>query len=213
MFYFILFYSICTLYSYSTIYFNLFYFTLFYFIQSVLKHFSEMEKWLSSHNKESSSTVLLGDINIPSEKLQKYILKNFPDWTITNFTGSGITYSKGSKSSCIDHIIYNKAMIPLIHLSSYCSFANDISDHYPIFLSCNKNLSDGFNKPKKTFKWSKHICNSQNINILSHNCFSVLASNIEFKSDETPADDMVKEFINSSISVGKEVKAFYSLQI
>jgi len=42
-------------------------------------------------------------------------------------------------------------MISHVHLSSSCSFANDISDHYPIFLFCNKNLSDGFNKPKKTF--------------------------------------------------------------
>ena len=139
--------------------------------------------------------------------------QNFHDWTVANHTSNSITNSKSSKSSCNNHIIYNKAMIPLIHLSSYCSFANDISDHYPIFLSCNKNFSVGFNKSKKNFKWSKHICNSQNINILSHNCFSVLASNIEFKSDETPADDMVKEFINSSISVGKEIKAFYSLQI
>jgi len=35
-------------------------------------------------------------------------------------------------------------MIPHVHLSSACSFANDISDHYPIFLLCHKNLSDGF---------------------------------------------------------------------
>ena len=63
-----------------------------------------------------------------------------PEWTVANLTGSSITYSKGSKFSCIDHIIYNKAMIPHVHLSSACSFANDIFDLYPIFLSCNKNL-------------------------------------------------------------------------
>ena len=65
-------------------------------------------------------------------------------------------------------------------------------NHYPIFLSCNKNLLDGFNKPKKTFQWSNHICNTLIINILSHNYFSVLASNLESKFDETSADDMVK---------------------
>ena len=69
------------------------------------------------------------------------------------------------------------------------------------------------NKPKKTFKWSKHICNTQNTNILSHNYFSVLANNLESKFDETSADDMVKEFINSLISVGKEIKAFFPLKI
>jgi hypothetical protein len=104
-------------------------------------------------------------------------------------------------------------MISHVHLSFACSFANDISNHYPIFLSCNKNLSDGFNKPKKTFKWSKHICNTQNINILSHNYFSVLANNLEFIFNETSTDDMVKEFISTSISVGKEIKDFIPLHI
>jgi len=95
-------------------------------------------------------------------------------------------------------------MIPHIHLSSARSFANDISDHYLIFLFCNKNFSDGFNKPKKTFKWSKHIYNIQNKNILSH-----LTSNLESKFDETSADDMVKEFINTSISAVKELKLLF----
>ena len=65
---------------------------------------------------------------MPFEKLKKYTIKKFPDWTIANLTGNSITYSKGSKSSCIEHIIYNKAMIPHVHLYSACSFANDISD-------------------------------------------------------------------------------------
>jgi hypothetical protein len=60
---------------------------------------------------------------------------------------------------------------------------------------------------------SKHICDTQNANVLSHNYFSVLASNLESKFDETSADDMVKEFINSLISVGKEIKAFFPLKI
>jgi len=96
-------------------------------------------------------------------------------------------------------------MIPHVYLSSAYSFTNDISDHYPIFISCNKNLSDGFNIPKKTFKWSKH---TKNTNILSHNYFSVLSSNLESKFDEISADNIVKKFINISISVGKIIKAF-----
>jgi len=43
--------------------------------------------------------------------------------------------------------------------------------------------------------------------------FQVLASNLESKINETSADDMVKKFINTSISVSKEIKSFYSLQI
>jgi len=133
---------------------------------------------------------------MPLDKLKKYIIKNFPDWTVATLTGSSNTYSKGSKSFCIDRIIYNKAMIPHVYLFSACSFANDISNHYPFFLSFNKNLSDGCNKPMKTFKWFKHICNTQNTNILFHNYFSILVRNLEFKFDETSADDMVKEFNN-----------------
>ena len=65
-----------------------------------------MEKWLSSYNRENSPAVLLGDFNMTLDKLKKYIIKNFPDWIVANLTGSSITYSKGSKSSCVDHIIY-----------------------------------------------------------------------------------------------------------
>jgi len=43
-----------------------------------LNAFSEMEKWLSRHNKENSPAVLLGDFNMPLNKLKKYIIKNFP---------------------------------------------------------------------------------------------------------------------------------------
>ncbi len=145
---------------------------------------------------------------MPFEKINKYIVKNFPDWTVANLTGNNTTYSKGNKSSCIDHIIFNKAMSPHVHLSSACSFINGISDHNPIFLSCINNFSDEFIKPKKSSKWSKHICNTQNTNILSHNYFSVLANNLESKYDEISADDMVKEFINTANNIGKEIKVF-----
>jgi len=63
-----------------------------------------------------------------------------------------------------------------------------------------------FNKPKKISK-SKYICNTQNINILPHNYFSVLTINLKSKFDETSTDDMVKELINTSISVDNEIKA------
>ena len=66
-------------------------------------------KWKNGHNKENSPVVLLGDFNMPFEKFKKYIIKNFPDWTVANITGNSITYSKRSKSSCIDHNIYNKS--------------------------------------------------------------------------------------------------------
>ena len=85
-----------------------------------------MEKQLSGYNKENLPAFLIGDFNMPFEKLKKYIIKNFPDQTVANLTGSNITYSKGSKCSYIDYIFYNKALIQYVYLSSACSFVNDI---------------------------------------------------------------------------------------
>ena len=54
------------------------YFSQYRWPEARLNAFSEMEKWLSRHNKENSPAVLLGDFNMPLNKLKKYIIKNFP---------------------------------------------------------------------------------------------------------------------------------------
>eukprot|EP00833_Pecoramyces_ruminatium_P002775 jgi/Orpsp1_1/1176807/evm.model.c7180000059111.1 len=173
-----------------------------------LNAFSELDQWLRSHSNINFPAVLVGDFNMPFEKLKKYISKHFPEWTVAKLTGNNITYTKGSKSSYIDHIIYNEAMAPHVHLSSSCTSFTGISDHKPIILSCNKELSKGFMKPKKSLKWSKPICKTKCTDILSHNYFSILANELESSYEESSADDMVKKFINTSYSIGKKIKAF-----
>jgi len=88
-----------------------------------------MEKWLNSHNKENLAVVLLGDFSTPFIKLKEVYYKKISlTGLMLILLAVILLILKGSKSSCIDHIIYNKAMIPHVHLSSVCSFANDISD-------------------------------------------------------------------------------------
>jgi len=80
----------------------------------VLKAFSELDQWLRSHTNDNSQYALWKT----KEMLSKYI----PDWTVAMQSVNIIMYTKGSKSSCIDHIIYNKAIVPHVHLSSFLFF-------------------------------------------------------------------------------------------
>jgi len=77
------------------------------------------------------------------------------------------TYAKGTRSSCIDHVIYNEALAAHFNKTSVCTSFYGISDLKPILLSCNKVLSDGFIGPAKVSKWSTHIYKIKNSDILS----------------------------------------------
>jgi len=169
--------------------------------------FDELDKWLNSHNKPNHPAILVGDFNMPSKKIKSYIALHFPDWTVANLIGNDFTWAKGLKSSCIDHIIYNKPMSEHINKTSACSSFTDVSDHKPLLVSCIKNSNDGFQKPKKTFKWSRHICNTKRSDIFSHNYFSVLEQELNSQSLFLSSDDMVSKFIKTSNAVGKDVKA------
>ncbi|KAG4092799.1 hypothetical protein H8356DRAFT_1429199 [Neocallimastix lanati (nom. inval.)] len=93
----------------------------------MLKDSRRMSK--NIHNKENLAVVLLGDFSTPFIKLKEVYYKKISlAGLMLILLAVILLILKGSKSSCIDHIIYNKAMIPHVHLSSVCSFANDISD-------------------------------------------------------------------------------------
>ena len=171
-----------------------------------LTAFDELDKWLNAHNKNNHPAVLVGDFNMSSQKIKSYIAQHYPDWVVSELIGNEYTWAKGTRSSCIDHIIYNRAMSVHINKTSVCSSFFDISDHKPILVSCHNDSNDGFQKPRKTFKWSRHICNTKSTNILSHNLFSVLADELESQNNLS-ADDMVHKFIETSNTVGKELKA------
>jgi len=67
-----------------------------------------------------------------------------------------------------------KLFIPHVYLFSTYSFANDISNHYPIFLSFNKNLSFQMVliNLRKLLNGQDIFYYTQNTNILFYNYFS-----------------------------------------
>jgi len=141
-----------------------------YFPQSKWKEerlaaFDELSQWLRFHNRKNVPAVLVGDFNMSLKKIKTYISNNFPNWYIAPLYGNKFTYAKGSRSSCIDHVIYNEALAAHFNKTSVCTSFYGISDHKPIILSCNKVLSDGFIRPAKVSKWSTHICKTKNLSI------------------------------------------------
>jgi exonuclease III len=184
-----------------------------YFPQSKWKEerlaaFDELSQWLRFHNRKNVPAVLVGDFNMSLKKIKTYISNNFPNWYIAPLYGNKFTYAKGTRSSCIDHVIYNEALAAHFNKTSVCTSFYGISDHKPIILSCNKVLSDGFIRPAKVSKWSTHICKTKNSDILSHNYFSILANDLDSHYNSLTADEMVEKFINTANNIGKDIKAF-----
>jgi len=78
-----------------------------------------------------------------------------------------------------------------INNSTVCPSFHDISDHKPLLVNCHKDSSDGFMKPKKYFKWSRHICNTKSFDILLHNYFSIFANELESSENSLSVDKIV----------------------
>lgn len=178
-----------------------------------LAAFDELEKWLKFHSKDNYPAVLMGDFNMSRYCFNNYIFKYFPTWTVALTYGNVLTYSKGSKSSNIDHILFNRAFAEYFNKSSICDSFFGISDHKPIILSCKKDQSDVFVSSSKKTTWSKHICNTKTRDILTHNYFEILAEDIESHMDELSADEMINKFVETSNNVGKNIKAFIPVKL
>jgi len=170
--------------------------------------FVELSHWLNFHDKNDSPAILVGDFNMSLTKIKSYISRHYPEWTVATLQGNQFTYAKGTRSSCIDHVIFNKSMATHVNKTSVCTSFFGISDHKPIIFSCKKTLSDDFIRPTKTFKWSTHICNTKDSTIFSHNYFSVLAEDLDSHKNVLTADGMVNKFLETSTKVGKDIKAF-----
>jgi hypothetical protein len=57
------------------------------------------------------------------KKIKTYISNNFSNWYIAPLYGNHYTYAKGTRSSCIDHVIYNEVLAIHINKTSvYTSF-------------------------------------------------------------------------------------------
>ena len=71
-----------------------------------------------------------------------------------------------------------------INKVSVCSTFNNISDHFPLIISCKKDDSEGFHAPtpSRRFKWSQHMCKEKKDEIFINNYFSILLN--EFDDNE-----------------------------
>jgi len=95
-----------------------------------------------------------------------------------------------------------------INKVSVCSTFNDISDHFPLILSCKKDDSEGFHAPTlyRRFKWSQHMCKEKKNEIFSNNFFSVPLNEFD-DNKELSSNEMVNKFIVTANTVGDKVHA------
>ena len=80
-------------------------------------------------------------------QLESLLNKSSHQWFTKNLSGLDFTWAWDGRSSCIDHVLFNCKMKEYINKVSVCSTFNDISDHFPLILSCKKDDSEGFRAP------------------------------------------------------------------
>jgi len=168
--------------------------------------FSEITNWIKKHTNIPS--ILVGDFNMSKSQLKSLLNKSSHQWFANNLTGLDFTWARDGRSSCIDHVLFNCKMKEYINKVSVCSTFNDISDHFPLILSCKKDDSEGFRAPtpSRRFKWSQHMCNEKHNEIFSSNYFSILLSEFD-DNEELSSNEMVNKFIETANKVGDKVHA------
>eukprot|EP00833_Pecoramyces_ruminatium_P010362 jgi/Orpsp1_1/1184394/evm.model.c7180000089342.1 len=167
---------------------------------------SEINNWLKKHTKNPS--ILVGDFNMTKSQLEALVDKSSQQWYVLSLSGYSFTWAREGIKSCIDHILVNDQMNKYINKVSVCTSVNDISDHFPLLLSCKKDDSEGFHTPppSKRIKWSSKICKEMKNEIYSNNLFSVLYD--EFKNnEELNSSEMVNKFIDTANNIGDKIKA------
>ena len=167
---------------------------------------SDLSKWLKNHLNNPS--FIVGDFNMRKDVLKNIVSTTSNKWSVMDLDGNQITYFNGGRSSCIDHIIINEEMKNYLNRASVCNTFNDISDHYPVILSCLNTSIDGFSilPTSKKVKWSNRICRIKKDDIFSHNYFSVLAEEFEH-NDELKSIDMVNKLLDTANKVGNAIQA------
>ena len=114
-------------------------------------------------------------------QLESLLNKLSHQWFTKNLLSLNFTWARDGRSSCIDYVLFNCKMKEYINKVSVCSTFNDISDHFPLILSCKKDNSEGFRAPtpSRRFKWSQHMCNEEKNEIFSSNYFSILPNDVD----------------------------------
>ena len=107
--------------------------------------FSEIINWIKKHINTPSISV--GDFNMSKSQLDSLLNKSSYQWFTKYLSGLDFTWARDGRSSCIDHVLFNCKMKEYINKVSVCSTFNDISDHFPLILSCKKDDSEGFRAP------------------------------------------------------------------
>jgi len=117
----------------------------------------------------------MGDFNMSHHRLKKIYQKNFPTWFVVDYYGYFHTFSRGTKSSSIDHVVFNSVLAEFNNLLSViCSLESLITSQ--LLYLVKKYLSNVFVLSLKTSRWSnKHICNTKSREILTHNYYDISA--------------------------------------
>jgi len=93
----------------------------------------EIISWLQLHS--SNPSILLGDFNLSTEKLNEFI-DPFKNWMIFSLNGSNISWKRGDLQSDIDHALVNTIMMYLLSSGSFINFP-PISDHKSLLIYGN----------------------------------------------------------------------------
>ena len=75
--------------------------------------------WLNSHSSHPS--MLVGDFNLPTEKLGNLFSK-FKNWKILPLWSSSISWTRGNREYDIDHAIVNDHMLDLLSYGTFIDF-------------------------------------------------------------------------------------------
>jgi len=168
----------------------------------------DAKNWLLSHHNSSKPALLMGDFNMSKQDISQFLSKYNLSWNILDLTRHQLTWSRGGHTSCIDHILANDKIMEFINQSSACTSFNDLSDHFPIILSCRKIDNEGFvsSSPSKSIRWFNRICIDKSKDIFSHNFFSVLANDFVY-SNNNSASTMASKFLDTADKIGDDIDA------
>ena len=161
----------------------------------------EIVNWLRNHS--SNPSILLGDFNLSTDKLNK-LISTLGNWSILPLTGSNISWCKGNRESDIDHAVVNESMMSLLSSGSFINYP-PISDHKPLLVYGESFSSDNtFSSPKKVVCWDRLKCNEKKESIINDNYFHLLEA--EFLNADTSTEELSKRFISTAFTIAEELE-------
>jgi len=158
---------------------------------------TEVLTWLRNH--DSHPSILVGDFNTSKIKLAEWI-SSLGNWEILSLQGSSISWTRGTRSSDIDHAIVNKEMKKLLS-SGFLADFYPISDHKPLLIKGKPFTEDDFTIPRKFLRWNRVKCIDEKNSICNDNRFQILATKIQDPNNSI--DDLSKEFVDTAYLIAE----------